>query len=115
MLWSREPWERVDDLGHSSMPPGRFVSGVTPTPVGEATVMGICIPWFGSRTETRRGSERKRQWEDHALYPDCLSDMLKGEQDGLLIIVGDFNQRIGQGGFVPPIYGRRYRARCQSM
>ena len=33
MLWSREPWERVDDLGHSSMPPGRFMSGVTRTPV----------------------------------------------------------------------------------
>ena len=61
VLWSRDPWERVDDLGHSSMPPGRFVSGVTRTPVGEVTVMGICIPWFGSRTETRRGSERKRQ------------------------------------------------------
>ena len=102
MLWSREPWERVDDLGHCSMPPGRFVSGVTQTPVGEVTVMGICIPWFGSRTETRRGSERKRQWEDHVLYLDCLSEVLKEEQDSSLIIVGDFNQRIGQGGFVPP-------------
>ncbi len=102
MLWSREPWERVDDLGHSSMPPGRFVSSVTPTPVGEVTAMGICIPWFGSRTETRRGSERQRQWEDHALYLDCLSEVLKEEQDSSLIIVGDFNQRIGQGGFVPP-------------
>ena len=66
------------------------------------TVIGICIPWFGSRTEPRRGSERKRQWEDHALYLDCLSEVLKGEQDRPLIIVGDFNQRIGQGGFVPP-------------
>ena len=101
MLWSREPWERVDDLGHSSMPPGRFVSGVTPTPAGEVTVIGICIPWFGSRSETRRGSERKRRWEDHALYLDCLSEVLKGEQDSSLIIVGDFNQRIRQGGFVP--------------
>ena len=84
------------------MPPGRFVSSVTPTPVGEVTAMGICIPWFGSRSETRRGSGRKRQWEDHALYLDCLSEVLKGEQDSSLIIVGDFNQRIGQGGFVPP-------------
>ena len=25
MLWSRESWERADDLGHRSMPPGRFV------------------------------------------------------------------------------------------
>ena len=25
ILWSREPWEQVDDLGHRSMPTGRFV------------------------------------------------------------------------------------------
>lgn len=29
MLWSSEPWEQVDDVGIDSMPPGRFVSGVT--------------------------------------------------------------------------------------
>ena len=29
MLWSREPWEHVDDVGIDSMPPGRFVPGVT--------------------------------------------------------------------------------------
>ena len=60
MLWSREPWERVDDLGHGSMPPGRYVSGITRTPVGEVTVIGTCIPWRGSRAEARRESERKR-------------------------------------------------------
>ena len=32
LLWSREPWEQVDDFGVDSMPPGRFVSGVTRTP-----------------------------------------------------------------------------------
>ena len=47
MLWSREPWEQVDDLGIDSMPPGRFVSGVTQTSLGEVTVIGVCIPWFG--------------------------------------------------------------------
>ena len=51
MLWAREPWDQVDDVGIDSMPPGRFVSGVTQTSVGEVTVIGICIPWFGSRTE----------------------------------------------------------------
>ena len=101
LLWSREPWERVDDVGHKSMPPGRFVSGVTRTPVGEVTVVGICIPRFGSRTERRRGPEKKMQWEDHAQYLDCLSELLKGMHDRPLIIVGDFNQRIGQGGGVP--------------
>ena len=51
MLWSREPWEQVDDLGVDSMPPGRFVSGVTRTSLGEIRVVGVCIPWFGSRIE----------------------------------------------------------------
>ena len=33
-LWSREPWRQMsDDLGDESLPPGRFVSGVTSTPV----------------------------------------------------------------------------------
>ena len=90
MLWSREPWERVDDLGRECMPPGRYVSGVTRTPVGEVTVIGICIPWRGSRAEARRGSERKRLWEDHARYLDGLSELLKGVQDRPLIVTGDF-------------------------
>ena len=38
------------------MPPGRFVSSVTPTPVGEVTAMGICIPWF-------RVPDRDPTWE----------------------------------------------------
>ena len=35
ILWSREPWERTDDLGIDSLPSGRFVSGVTGTSAGE--------------------------------------------------------------------------------
>ena len=69
--------------------------------MGEVTVVGICIPWFGSRTETRRGPGKKMQLEDHAQYLDCLSELLKGMHARPLIIVGDFNQRIGQGGRVP--------------
>ena len=68
LLWSKGPWEQVDVVGSDVMPPGRFVSGVTQTSLGKVTVMGICIPWSGSRTEARRGSERKRRWEDHEQY-----------------------------------------------
>ena len=32
---------------------------------------------------------------------DCLSEVLKGMHDRPMIIVGDFNQRIGQGGSAP--------------
>ena len=43
MLWSREPWHQVDDVGIDSMPPGRFVSGVTLTSMGEGTIIGVCV------------------------------------------------------------------------
>ena len=101
MLWSREPWEQVDDVGIDSMPPGRFVSGVTQTSVGEITVIGICIPWFGSRTEARRKSERKERWEDHRQYLTGLTKVLKRMSSKRLIVVGDFNQAIGPGSRAP--------------
>ena len=44
LLWSREPWEQVDDFGEDSMPPGKFVSGVTRTPLGYFTVLGSAYP-----------------------------------------------------------------------
>ena len=76
LLWSREPWEQVDDVGRVDLPPGRFVSGVTQTPLGMLTVVGICIPWFGCRTEAHRGVERKARWDDHEDYLDGLTGIL---------------------------------------
>ena len=102
MLWSREPWDQVDDVGIDSMPAGRFVSGVTQTSVGEITVMGICIPWSGSRTEARRKqSERKKRWADHEQYLAGLTEVLKRAPAKRLIVVGDFNQAIGPGSRAP--------------
>lgn len=101
LLWSREPWEQIDDLGSDSLPPGRFVCGVTNTSLGQLTVIGICIPWSGSRTEARRGGERKRRWEDHEQYISGLTEILRQAPSERLIIMGDFNQRIGQYGSTP--------------
>ena len=95
MLWSKEPWKQVDDLGADSMPPGRFVSGVTRTSMGEVTVIGVCIPWFGSRTEARRGLERKMRWEDHEQYLVGLTEVLARAPAKPLIVMGDFNQIVG--------------------
>ena len=78
MLWSREPWELVDDVGINSMPTGRFVSGGTKTSLGTVTVIGVRIPWFGSRTEARRKLERKMRWEDHGQYLVDLTKVLEG-------------------------------------
>ena len=101
MLWSREPWEKVDDVGIESMPPGRFVSGVTQTSLGPVTVIGVCIPWFGSRTEKRRGPERKQRWEDHEQYLAGLTEILGRGTAERLIVMGDFNQVVGPGGHAP--------------
>ena len=97
LLWSREPWDQVDDLGIDSMPSGRFVSGVTQTSVGEVAVIGVCIPWSGSRTEARRGAERRRRWQDHEQYLAGLTEVLERVDAKRLIVMGDFNQAIGQG------------------
>ena len=88
VLWSREPWEQIDDLGLDSIPPGRFVSGVTQTSLGKVTVVGVCIPWFGSRTEPRRGQERKVRWEDHEEYLSGLAEVLERGSPERLIVMG---------------------------
>ena len=96
MLWSREPWDKVDDVGIDWMPPGRYVSGLTHASVGEVTVIGVCIPWFGSRTEARRGLKRKAPWEDHEQYLAGLTEILGRSAAKRLIVIGDFNQTVGQ-------------------
>ena len=80
------------------MPTGRFVSGVTQTSVGEVAVIGVCIPWSGSRTEARRGNERRRRWQDHEQYLAGLTEVLERVEAKRLIVMGDFNQVIGPGG-----------------
>ena len=102
MLWSREPWEQIDDVGINSMPPGRFVSGVTHTSLGAVTVVGVCIPWFGSRTEARRKLELKMQWEDHGQYLVGLTKVLGSGSGNRLIVMGDFNQIVGPGSRARP-------------
>ena len=102
MLWSREPWNQVDDTGADSMPPGRFVSGVTQTSVGEVAVIGICILWFGSRTEASREVERRMPWEDHEQYLTGLNEVLERADVKRLIVMGDFNQIVGLGSRARP-------------
>ena len=101
MLWSRQPWSNVDNHGHEDLTPGRFVTGVTQTSIGAVAVMGICIPWFGSRTEARRGAERRERWADHEQYLGGLRKILAGQAPVPLIVMGDFNQVIGEGARAP--------------
>ena len=99
LLWSKEPWREVDCLGDASWTVGRFVSGVTNTPLGEVTVLGICIPWSHSRTG-RFGGHR-RPWQDHENYLDGLAALLALTATRRTIIMGDFNQPVAQRSNVP--------------
>ena len=107
LLWSREPWDSVDDVGHPSLPPGRFVSGVTQTDIGNVMVIGVCIPYSRSRVGPRWN---RKMWQDHEEYLDGLAGLLKQVPRTRLIVVGDFNQRIGQRSSTP----LRLRAALQS-
>ena len=69
LLWSRQPWTPVFDALQDALPGGRLVAGVTETPVGKVTVVGVCIPWGGAHVTSGRrdrdamaGSPRLAQW-----------------------------------------------------
>ena len=97
----------MDDVGNESLPPGRFVSGVTQTSVGEVTVIGVCIPYSGSRVGP---PWNRKMWQDHEEYLAGLARLLKRAPRTRLVVVGDFNQRIGQRSATP----LRLRAALQS-
>ena len=96
LLWSRKPWEQVDDIGDDRMPPGRFISGVTRTSVGEVAVVGLCIPWRFSRAHSGYSGERRREWEDHEVYLEHLAGVLSRAPSKRFVVMGDFNQRIAK-------------------
>ena len=98
MLWSRQPWRLVDDLGDDEMPPGRFVTGVTETSLGEVTVIGVCVPWQNSRVANEDSTRRRQPWEDHVRYLERLRSVLAQAPVEWLVLMGDFNQTIEESG-----------------
>ena len=102
LLWSAKPWRSVDSLGSELLPAGRFVAGITQTSIGELAVIGICIPWFGSRTGAGAVVKRQR-WQDHQAFIDGLGDIIRSKLRDCprLAVVGDFNQRMMPNRFCP--------------
>jgi endonuclease/exonuclease/phosphatase family metal-dependent hydrolase len=91
LLWSRHPWSNVDAIGDPSMPGGRFVRGQTRTPIGELTVIGICIPWNAAHVSSgRRDSSR---WQEHARFLEGMHGILT-RVGRRAVALGDFNQTI---------------------
>ena len=94
LLWSQRPWSDVDDIGSEALPPGRFIASTTETSEGPVKVVGVCIPWHNANVNV--GDKNKTPWEDHSAYLSSLSSILGGQSPTPLIVMGDFNQQIGQ-------------------
>jgi hypothetical protein len=93
LLASGQPWRAVDTTGDPSLPSGRFVAGVTDTPLGPLRVYGICVPW--SRAHVSDGRRDRAPWQDHAAYLAGLTTLLRKCGDGTpMLLVGDYNQRV---------------------
>lgn len=93
LLWSRHPWREVDAIGDPELPAGRYIGGLTSTPLGDLWIDGICIPWFGAHVAV--GHRDRRPWEEHLTYLNGLGRILRRPHPGCgRLVMGDYNQRI---------------------
>lgn len=93
LLWSRWPWQAIDNFGDAALPKGRFVRGRLATPYGPLDVIGVCIPWSAAHVST--GRRDSRPWQEHTRYLDGLSHILdRADAPARTILLGDFNQAI---------------------
>ena len=108
LLWSRQPWTDVDCLGSETLPPGRFIAGVTETSVGRVRIIGVCIPY--GLANVQFGTKSSRPWQDHEQYLDGLSRLLTEASPIPTIVLGDFNQTLAGRSSVPQYL--REKLRC---
>jgi len=111
LLWSVQRWSDIDDFGSETLPPGRFVAGTTETHAGQVMVIGVCIPWHNANVNV--GAKNKKPWQDHSSYLDALSSILISKSSTSLIVLGDFNQQIGQRRRPYPSHSQPVRAELQ--
>lgn len=89
LLWSKRPWTPVFDKLQDELPGGRLVAGVTETPVGKLTVVGVCIPWSGALVK----SGRRVQWQDHLKWLSGFERLSYAKSRRRTVVLGDFNQK----------------------
>jgi len=93
VLWSKQEWTEVDDLGSGDLPGGRYVSGVS----GGIRFTGVCIPW--KEAHVKAGRKDRALWEDHTRYLTAVNPLILSQLKTKypLCFLGDFNQRIPKG------------------
>ena len=83
ILWSKDKWTDIDQVGSNKIPSGRFISRIT----NGIRIIGICIPWRFAHVSS--GRKDRKPWEDHLSFIQNLSF-----SNQKTIILGDFNQNI---------------------
>jgi len=92
LLWSRHPWNEKDCFGRAGFPDGRIVKGVTETPIGPLTAVGVCIPWEGAHVTS--GRKDRKSWDDHKAWLKAFEGLPWRRTTDRLVVLGDFNQRL---------------------
>ena len=103
LLWSRCPWTEKDRFESSDFPGGRIVKGVTGTPIGPVTVIGVCIPW--SDAHVNGGRKDRKRWQDHQVWLEAFQRLAYRNATERTVVLGDFNQRIPRCGTPIGVYG----------
>ena len=97
ILWSRYGWHDIDSIGSERLPEGRFVRACTVVNDQEWTIVGMCIPYHGYRSNLEQwGQGRKRNWQGAGEYLDGLrEDILpQARYQRRTVLLGDFNLQI---------------------
>lgn len=105
LLWSERPWRKIEH-GPESMS-GRFVAGVTETPIGELTIAGVCIPWHEAHVRT--GQRNRKRWDVHLEWLDGF-ESLSYATAARTIVLGDFNQRVPHNWVPHRVHAALHRA-----
>ena len=104
VLWSRFGWTNVDTTGSDGLPEGRFIRATTTFEGTDLTVIGMCIPYRGYRTDERWwGTRTKSPWDGACEYLDALRDDILAQPAfrTQTILLGDFNLEIPPRGYPP--------------
>ncbi|MCP5538353.1 MAG: endonuclease/exonuclease/phosphatase family protein [Akkermansiaceae bacterium] len=93
ILSSSQPWKGVSTHDTSSMPPGRFIAGVS----HGIRFIRVCIPWHDAHVST--GRKDAKRWDEHRRYLRALEQILNdySTRSEPICLLGDYNQRSPKG------------------
>jgi len=108
LLWSKQPWTPVFEPGQQDLPGTRLVAGVTETPIGLLTIVGVCVPW--SSAHVSGGRRDRKRWQDHRDWLTKFADLACARAPSRTIVLGDFNQRIPRKSAPVDVHGELLKA-----